>query len=91
MQNKHTSRVEPEDAETPSGVSVEITELVVIAGGAVRAELALKEVVLDLDVEADVLDNGVGVIMLEAEVAVELLVPLLLSVVTIAIVELVVV
>ncbi len=38
---------------------------------------------LGLDVEADVLDNGVGVVMLEADVTVELLVPLLLSVVTI--------
>ena len=71
MQNKHTSRLEPEDAETLSGVSVEIIELVVIAGGMVRAELALKEVVLGLDVEVDVLDNGVGVVMLEVVVAVD--------------------
>jgi hypothetical protein len=83
--------VEPEDAETLSGTSVEITELVVIACGAVRGGVVFKEVLLGLDVELDVLDNGVSVVMLEAEVIVELLVPLLLSVVTIAIVELVVV
>ncbi len=91
MQNKHTSRVEPEDAETLSGVSVEITELVVVAGGAMRAVGILKEVVLGLDVEADVLDNGVGVIMLEAEITVEPRVLLLLSAVTITEEELVVV
>ena len=88
MQNKHTSWVEPEDADTLSCVSVEITGLVVVVGGAVRAEVALKEVVLGLDVEADVLDSGVGVVMLEAEIEVELLVPLLLCVVTITEVEL---
>ncbi len=43
----------------------------VIVGGAVRAELALNEMLLGLDVEADVLDNGVGVVMLEVVVAVD--------------------
>ncbi len=76
MRNKHTSRVETEDAETLSGVSVETTELVVIVGGAVRAVVVLKEVMLGLDVEADVQDNGVGVVTLEEAVAVELLLPL---------------